>query len=158
MMKINWNKIISIMIFAMFFLGGMVIVDTIVYKALPFNHFVEYIDVVHADVCYGEREQEIFVERIVRKDLAGSINSELFLVKHDPDLLVTQANIRVYEEKKPIIYNDNETNSEKIIAKLPHLEVGDYYWIRLVTLELPRGVKKTKVLDPQYFSVVQCDI
>ena len=156
MIKLNCNKIISLVVFTMFFVSAMHFVDLLVYKMLPFDHFVNYTNIQRSDICYGDKTQELLVERIVRKDVSATITSELFLMRHDTKTQISDIGIKIFQEKIDIVYDRNNTHSELIQIELPHLEVGEYYWIELTKIELPRGLSKTKLLDPQYFNVLEC--
>lgn len=157
MIKLDWNKIISLMVFTVFFSGLVYLVDFTVYKLLPFNYFLHYTNIQRSDICVGDTTQELLVERIVRKNIAATITSELFLVRNDPERFISDANIKVHQEKFDIIYDVNELQAELIQVQLPELKVGNYYWLELTTIKLPKGISKSKILEPQYFNVNNCE-
>jgi len=156
-MEKKCNKLVSLAIFATFFMGFISVTDLMFYKSMPFDHFVKYTSIERSDVCAGEVYQEIFVERFVRKPVAGIINSELFVVKNDPENEISGMPKRIKNPKQFNVFFQDDTDSELIEVTLPELEVGNYYFSELVTIKLPKGVEKSSQLDPQYFDVISCE-
>ena len=150
MRKIVHNKISYLLINMLIWFAIFSVVPTLfqllLYFTLPFDYFVK----INSYVANHSSSQIITIKlnRIARFDVEATSIKEVYRVDEDG---IKQ----VYEVPKRMFVYETDANGQTVTFEqpVPDLPVGNYYISDTITLELPKGIEKTKTIKSNSFLV-----
>jgi len=132
-------KLVNIFIWFLIFTIVPVILQIAIYAFLPFDYFVKIKSYVVEDT--NTQVLTINLNRIARFDIEATSLKEYYRITENGDA-------QVYESEKRVFIYETEANNRTILIKQPIQEMksGDYYISDYISLQLPRGITKTKTI------------
>ena len=157
------QRILNALIFAAVFIAIPLLISASIDRYAPASYFIKFNEITVGDMQYGTWNQNVTIERRVRKNLQGKPRQELILFEPDTNA-PTEKVAETDEPKNPVLYEVTETGSvsfindwsKKIpIEKLNTLQVGkEYYWLWIVEVQITPTRTETFYVKTNKFKIL----